>query len=169
MAQPFIKLAQSQFTLESMALFAIANLAIERGQQIKGDISRLKGLALRPRDVVDQRTKRSGTRWRRRRAASSERNRIHTRDETGCNRFDIAFDPTDLPSEENIGMSFHLQSRIQQRRRVDVGVAVNLPIAQEPRAFQPRDETQHPRLLAEFQMILESDKVVRICAQIFLA
>ncbi len=45
---------------------------------------------------------------------------------------------------------------------------MNLAVAQKPGAFQPGDQTQYTRLLAKFQVILESDQVVRIGAEIFL-
>src|ERR1700728_15893 len=46
---------------------------------------------------------------------------------------------------------------------------MNLAVAQEPRILKPRDQTQHPRLLAPFEVILKADKVIAIGAQIFFA
>src|ERR1700677_996643 len=57
---------------------------------------------------------------------------------------------------------------MEQGRRVDIGVAVNLSVAEKARSFEARDQTQHVRLLAKFQVILKSDKIVRIGPQIFL-
>ncbi len=46
---------------------------------------------------------------------------------------------------------------------------MNLPVAQEARILQPWNQPQHPRLLAKLQMILETDQVVAVRAQILLA
>src|ERR1700690_3803627 len=65
-------------------------------------------------------------------------------------------------------MFFQLQGLREQRRLIDVGVAMDLPIAQETGAFEARNQPQDTRLLPEFQMVLESDQVVGICPQILL-
>ena len=87
----------------------------------------------------------------------------------GGDRFHIAFDAADLSGEENLRVRFHLQRLGKQRGRIDVGVAVNLPVAQEARILESGDQAQDAGLLAELQMILKSDEVVGIGAQIFLA
>ena len=46
---------------------------------------------------------------------------------------------------------------------------MNLPIAQKFRILQPRNQPQHPRLFAKLQVILKSDQVVAVRAQILLA
>ena len=46
---------------------------------------------------------------------------------------------------------------------------MNLPVAQEARIFKPGNQAQHACLLAKLQVILKSDQVVGIGAQIFLA
>ncbi len=45
---------------------------------------------------------------------------------------------------------------------------MNLSIAQKPRILQARNQPQHARLLAKFQMVLESHKIIGIRPQIFL-
>ena len=65
-------------------------------------------------------------------------------------------------------MLFHLQRLPQQSRRIDISVAMYLPVAQKARILQPRNQPQHARLLAEFQVILEADQIVGIRSQIFL-
>ena len=47
----------------------------------------------------------------------------------------------------------------EQRWRVDVGVAVNLAVAEECRVFEAGDEFQDTILFAELQVILEADEV----------
>ena len=87
---------------------------------------------------------------------------------SGGNRFDVALDPGDLPREQHARMPLHLQRGKQQGGRVDVGVAMNLPVAQEARIFQAGDQPQHARLLAEAEMVLEADQIVGVGAQILL-
>ena len=45
---------------------------------------------------------------------------------------------------------------------------MNLAVAQEARILQPGNQPQHSRLLAKLQVILKSDQVVGIRAQILL-
>ena len=64
---------------------------------------------------------------------------------------------------------FKTKVLIQQGGRADVGVAMNLPVAQEARVFQAGNQAQHARLLAELEMVLEADQVVAVGAQVLLA
>jgi hypothetical protein len=52
--QPTLELAQGEFTLQSMAFFAVANFAVKRGQKVEGDVCGLKIFALGLRNVVDE-------------------------------------------------------------------------------------------------------------------
>jgi hypothetical protein len=49
---PPIKFPQSQITLQAMPLLAIPNLRLQRREQIKRDIRRLKVLGIRVRHIV---------------------------------------------------------------------------------------------------------------------
>src|SRR5260370_26118355 len=115
-AVPLVEVAQRQFTLLAVAFFPVTNVLLESGQQIKSYVGGLKILALRLRDVMDKRTERRRSRWRRRLAAGCKRSCIHSRHQAGRNRFDIAFDSADLAREQYMGMRFHLYRRVQQRR-----------------------------------------------------
>src|SRR5450631_2308798 len=81
--EPVLELPQGKLTLQSMTFFAVAHLAVERRQQVECDIRRLKVLALRLRDVVDQRTERRRSRRGRRFAARGQHSRIHSRHQAG--------------------------------------------------------------------------------------
>src|ERR1700733_8554560 len=52
---------------------------------------------------------------------------------------------------------------------MDVGVAVDLAVAQEGCVFEAGDELQDSVLLAVLQMILEADEVVAVGAEVLLA
>ena len=54
-------------------------------------------------------------------------------------------------------------------RRVDVGVAVDLAVAEEGRVFEAGDEAEDAGLLAELEVVLEADEVVAVGAEVFLA
>jgi hypothetical protein len=66
-------------------------------------------------------------------------------------------------------MIAQLQRVHQQRRRVDVCIAMNLPITQELRVFEARNQPQDALLFAEPQMILKAHQVVAVGSQILLA
>ena len=66
-------------------------------------------------------------------------------------------------------MIAQLQRIGQQRRRIDVSVAMNLPVPQKLRILQPRNQPQDALLLRKPQMILKSHQVVAVGSQILLA
>ena len=66
-------------------------------------------------------------------------------------------------------MGAELEGFGEQRGRVDVGVAVDLAVAQEGGVLEAGDEAQDARLLAEFQVVLEADQVVAVGAEVLLA
>src|SRR5688572_19032408 len=61
-----------------------------------------------------------------------------------------------------------LKRVIENARRTDISITMNLPVLQELRLFQTRNQSQDPCLLSEPQMILEAHKAVRIGQDIFL-
>ena len=52
---------------------------------------------------------------------------------------------------------------------VDVGVAVDLAVAEEGGVFEAGDEAEDAVLFAEFEVVLEADEVVAVGAEVFLA
>ncbi len=66
-------------------------------------------------------------------------------------------------------MGFELQGLGEQRGRVDVGVAVDLAVAQEGRLLEAGDEAEDAGLLAVLEVVLEADEIVTVGAQILLA
>ena len=66
-------------------------------------------------------------------------------------------------------MGAELQSFGEEGGGVDVGVAVDLAVAEEGCVFEAGDEAEDALLLAELQMILEADEVVAVGAEVFLA
>src|SRR5215471_13708354 len=92
-----------------------------------------------------------------------------SRNQPGGDRLDIAFDARNLPSEENLRQGSKLQSGAQHRRTIDVGIAVNLPVAQELGPFETGNHPQNSRLLPETHVILKTDQVVTGGSKIFLS
>ena len=76
--------------------------------------------------------------------------------------------PQIWPAKNTRGCCFICSVSLNSVGRVDVGVAVDLPVAQEPRVLQAGNQAQHAGLIAELQVILKADQVVGIGAQIFL-
>src|SRR5207244_11408870 len=64
---------------------------------------------------------------------------------------------------------FHLHSLAQEGWSVDVGVPMNLAVTHKACLLQAGNEPQNMRLLAEFQVVLKSDQIVRIRPKVFLA
>src|SRR5579863_3152126 len=139
-----------------MPLFSIPNLFLERRQQIKCYVCRLKVPGIGLRDVMSERSESRSPRRGHDLTTRNERGSVHPRQQPGCNRLYISFHAANLSGEKNSRIRLHLQSLAQQSRRVDISIAVNLPIAQKARILQTGDKTQHPRLLAKLQMILKS-------------
>ena len=94
---------------------------------------------------------------------------MHAGHQSGGDGFDVAFDARDLAGEEDLGTRAQLQRGGQQRRSVDIGVAVDLAEAEELGLLEAGDQAQHARLLAELHMVLESHQVEALGAQILLA
>ncbi len=63
-----------------------------------------------------------------------------------------------------VGCCFELQGLGEQCGSVDVGVAMDLAVAQEGRVFEAGDEAEDAGLLAELEVVLEADEVVGVGA-----
>src|SRR5437667_11086633 len=113
-----------------MALFAVANPRGQSGQQIKRYVGGLKIPGISLGDVVNQRSECGGAGRRNGLAAGRQGGGVQAGDQSGCNGFDVAFDAADLSGEENLRVILHLQSWSEQRRSIDVSIAVNLAVTQ---------------------------------------
>ena len=151
-----------------MPFLAIPDFSIQRRQKIKGYVGWLKFLWVSLCDVVHQRSKRGRPGRRNRVCARCQCRCMNSSHKPGGDRLHVSLDATNLPGEQHARMFFHLQSLRKQRRCIDVGIAMDLPITQEAGVFEPGNQTQDTCLLAEFQMILETDQVVGIGPQILL-
>ena len=83
--------------------------------------------------------------------------------------FRIPFHAGELSRNQNARSRLQLQRLRQQRGRVDIRIAMNLAIPQKLCVFESRNHPQNPRLLAKLQMILKSNQIVTIRAQILAA
>src|SRR5271165_119591 len=165
---PLVELLERQFTLQPVTLFAVTNLLLQRRKQIEGDICGLKVLRIGVGHIVRERTEGRGPGRGFEIASRGQRGSVHPGQKSGGDRLHIALDAANLPGKENLWMRFHLQCLLQQSRRIDVGVAVNLSVAQKTRILQAGNQAQHARLFAKLQMILESHQVVGIRPQVLL-
>src|SRR5436305_8640928 len=95
--------------------------------------------------------------------------RVNSRQQPCRDRLCISLHSANLSGEEDIRVPLHLQSLFEQRWSIEIGVAMDLSIAQKSCVLKSRNETQHARLLPEFQVILETDEVVGIGTQVLTA
>jgi len=153
----------------SLLAYAEADIVVERGQQIEGDVGGLKVFRIGVSDVHDDRPQRALPRRRDQRLALSHRCGVQASQHPCCNGFRVALDARYLSSKENLRETAQLQCGCEQRRSIDVGVAMDLAIAQKLRILESRDQPQHPCLIAVFQVILEADQVVGRAGAIFPA
>ena len=66
-------------------------------------------------------------------------------------------------------MGFELEGFGEQRGGVDVGVAVDLTVAEEGGVFEAGDEAEDAGLLTELEVVLEADEIVAVGAEVLLA
>jgi len=62
-----------------------------------------------------------------------------------------------------------LQGFGEQRGCVNVGVAVDLAVAEEGGVLEAGDQAENASLLAKLEVILKADEVVAVGAQVFLS
>src|SRR3974390_342904 len=147
-----------------MTFFAVADFLLQWRQKVERYICWLKVFGIGVSYVMREGTER-GLAWCRRwlgvGSAGSREDSCH---QASCYGFHITLDTTDLSCEQYARVRLHLQRLVQKCWGVDVGVAVNLAIAQEPGIFESGDQAHDTGLLSKLQMILESHEIVRIGA-----
>ena len=87
----------------------------------------------------------------------------------GGDGFGVAFDAGELAGDQDGGVGAELEGFGEERGGVDVGVAVDLAVAEERCVFEAGDEAEDAGLLAELEVVLEADEVVAVGAEVFLA
>ena len=161
---PAIKLGERKLALQAVTVLTIANPGLQRRQKIKRNVSGLKFRGVGVSDVVGERPESGSARRSRELCAAYQAGGMNASHQPGGDGFDVTFHAADLPGEKNVGMRLHLQSWGEKRGSVDVGVAMDLPVAQKAGVFEPRNQPQDARLLSEPQMILKSNEIVGISA-----
>src|SRR5215470_8807295 len=149
-----------------MPFFTVADLLLKRRKQIERNVRGLKIFRTGVRHVMHKRSKSRGPRSRTHFKTRNKCPAVHPRNQASSNGFDIPFHSANLSRKEYPRMLLHLQRLAKQGGCIDVGIPVNLPVPEKASMLEPRNQPQHARLLAEVQMILESDEVVRIRSQI---
>ena len=156
-----------------MALLLVADLLAQlffkRLQQIKRDVGGLEVFGIGVGDVVDQRAQGAGARRGDRFLATNQRGGVETGQQPGGDGLRVTLDAGKLAGKHEPWRFLEAECFVQQQRGLDVGVAMDLAVAQEARIFKAGNHAQHARLLAEFQMVLEADQVVAVGANVLLA
>ena len=109
MLPPWPESGKRGLALEPMALFTVADTMFQRRQEVKRYVGRLEVLRISLRYVVDERPECAlpwGSYYF---AAGSQGGGIHSRQQPGGNRFDVAFHAAELTCEEQFWVSLHLQ------------------------------------------------------------
>src|SRR3984957_18517911 len=89
-------------------------------------------------------------------------------DQADRGAFDIALAAGDLAREAQAGRSLQAQTRVEQARRIEIGVPVHAAEAGELRPFEPRNHAEDAALLAVFELGLEADNVEQRAERIVL-
>src|SRR6202050_1062095 len=121
---PVVKLPQCQLTLQPVPLLAVADFLLQSRQEIESDIGWLESLGVGMSDIMRERSKRGSPRRRHNLTPKRERRRMHPRQQSGCDRLHVTFHAANLPGKQNSWLRFHLQRVPQQRRRIDVSIAM---------------------------------------------
>ncbi len=102
-------------------------------------------------------------------AALGEGGGVAAGEEAGGDGLGVAFDAGELAGDEDGGVGAELEGFGEERGGVDVGVAVDLAVAEEGGVLEAGDEAEDAGLLAELEVVLEADEVVGVGAEVFLA
>ena len=156
-----------------MAFFLVTNsfaeLVFESWKQVKGDVRGREFFLLGMGDVVSEAAVGRGSRSGNRCVAAGERGGVAARQHARCDGLGVAFDAGELAGDHDAGMGLELEGFGEQAGGVDVGVAMNLTVAQEGCAFEAGDEAEDAGLLAILEVVLEADEVVAVGAEVLLA
>jgi len=155
-----------------VALFFVAHLFaeifFEGWEEIEGDVGGLEFFCLGVGDVVGQaavgRASWCGC-WR-----LSLRNGcgVDAGQHAAGNGFGVAFDSAKLAGDHDAGMGFELEGFSEERWGVDVGVAMDLAVAEEGCVFEAGDELEDAVLFAVLEVVLEAYEIVGVGAEVLL-
>src|SRR6185437_1842829 len=91
-----------------------------------------------------------------------------SRDDADRSALDIALAARDLSGESEAGRGLEAKTRVEQARRVEIGVAVDTAEPGEFGLLQPRNHTENTPLLAVFELGLEADHVEQRAERVVL-
>ena len=124
-----------------MAFFLVADLLakffFERWKEVEGDVGGLEVFGFGVGDVVGERAVCAEAGRGRGGFAVREGCGVDAGEHARGDGFGIAFDAGELTGDHDVWMGLELEGFGEQRRCVDVGVAVNLAVAEEGRVSRP--------------------------------
>src|ERR1700719_3668563 len=130
---------------------------IEGRQKIERDIRRLVIRGIRSRNVSAQRSDRAFTRKRPDCFGRRHLNRMPSGNQARGDRLDVALNARNLTGEKYLGTRSKLQRCAEQRRPIDVCVAVNLSVSDELGFVEARDHLKNSRLICKTHVVLKTD------------
>ncbi len=171
--EPGIPGGEGAVALDAVAFFFVANLFaevfFEWEEEVEGDVGGLEALGFAVGDVVGERAVGAQAGSGDRLAAVGEGCGVAAGEHAAGDGFGVAFDAGELAGDEDRWVGAELEGLGEQRGGVDVGVAVDLAVAEELRFFQAGDEAEDAGLLAELEVVLEAYEVVGVGAEVLLA
>src|SRR5579884_3733165 len=93
---------------------------------------------------------------------------MNARHQSGSNGLHVTLHSADLPGEKDAPVLLHLKCGVKQRGPIDVSVPMNLAVTKEPGIFQSRDEPQNAGLFTVLEVVLKSDEIVGVSAEVLL-
>jgi hypothetical protein len=152
----------------------LAHLLLDRGidrrKQAEVHVHRLIGIGLGiAGDMAQQGAQRGGGRRRRPCPPSQFGSGHQAREHADRGAFDIAFAAGDLPGKADVRRRFQAQLPVQQRGRMDEGVAVQPAQARELGIFQAGNGAEQSHLLGMLELGLEADHVPQGAQLVVLA
>jgi len=152
--------------LDAVALFlvflisdAAAQVFFERREKVEGNVGGLEALTFRVGDVVGEAAVGGDARSGGGLDATGEGGGVASGEQAAGDGLGVAFDARELAGDEDRGMGTELEGFGEEVRRVDVGVAVDLAVAQEGGVFEAGNEAEDARLFAELEVILKPTRL----------
>src|SRR5579883_1026665 len=146
----------------------LIRFGIELRQQIESNVGRLVAIGVGAGDIAAERAHRSGGSQRPGLASGGERGGMHPGHQAGRDGLHVTLHARNLTGEKHVRPRAQLQRWREERRRVDVRVAMDLAVAQELGALEAGNHAEDARLLAELQVVLKADQIEAVGAQVFL-
>ena len=168
--EPLLPGGEGALALEAVAFFlvadAFAKVFFERWKEVERDVGGLEAFGFGVGDVVDEGAVGAGSGGGSGGLAGGELRGVDAGEQAGGDGLGVALDAGELAGDEEIGAGAKLEGFGEERRCVDIGIAMDLAVAEEGGVLEAGDHAQNAGLLAEFEVVLEADEVVGVGTEV---